>query len=193
MQTFECKNGRTILLGEYGCYRSHLEALVTFYHAGEPEGIIVEDDIELSADLLVRAGVAIEALTGTDVIKLFNHRIVGFKRAATSSTGDEIGRAMHGPQGSAACYMFTHSGAGKLTEGLRIVGYSWDVALERGWASGARIYTTRRDVASTIRDDTTIATRSAYRSSKFPWWKRLRTYGIRIVKTARRIVYACNG
>ena len=192
MQAFERNNGRTILPGEYGCYRSHLKALTAFHQTGEPVGIIVEDDIELCADLLVRTAAAVEALHEVDAIKLSNHRIVGFKRAATSRTGDEIGRAIHGPQGSAACYVVTHSGAERLIEGLKIMEYPWDVALERGWASGARIYTTRQNVASPTRDGTTIATQSAYRASKFPWWKRLKTYGIRIVETARRIAYAYN-
>lgn len=193
MRAFERNNGRTLLPGEYGCYRSHLKALAAFYQTGEPVGVIVEDDIELSADLLVRAGSVVEALPEADVIKLFNHRIVGFKRAAVSRTGDEIGRTMHGPQGSAACYVVTHLGAERLIEGLKIMEYPWDVALERGWASGVRIYTTRQDVASPTRDGTTIATQSAYRASKFPWWKRLRTYGIRIVEAARRIAYVHNG
>jgi glycosyl transferase family 25 len=100
---------------------------------------------------------------------------------------------MHGPQGSAACYVVTHSGARRLIEGLKIMEYPWDVALERGWAYDARIYTTRQNVVSPTREGTTIATQSAYRASKFPWWKRLRTYGIRIVETARRIAYARMG
>ncbi len=190
VQAFKRNNGRTILPGEYGCYRSHLKALRAFYQTGEPIGVVVEDDIEFSAELLTRAGAAFEALPEADAIKLSNHRIVGFKRAATSRMGDEIGRAIHGPQGSAACYAVTHLGAERLIEGLKIMEYPWDVALERGWASGARIYTTRQNVASPTRDGTTIATQSAYRASKFPWWKRLRTYGIRIVETARRIAYA---
>lgn len=190
---FAHNNGRTILPGEYGCYRSHLRALSVFLDTGDPAGVIVEDDIELSADLIVRASAAVEALPNADVIKLFNHRIVGFRRVTLSPTGDEIGRAAHGPQGSAACYIVTRKGAERLLTALKIMSYPWDIALERGWASGAQIYTTRRPVASPTRDSTTIATRSVYRASKFPWWKRLRTYGIRVIETAHRIAYACLG
>lgn len=192
-QAFQRNNGRTILPGEYGCYRSHLKALSAFLETGEPAGVIVEDDIVLSADLLLRAAAAVEALPDADAIKLFNHRLVGFRSVATSKAGDEIGRASHGPQGSAACYVVTRAGAQKLLEALRTMDYPWDVALERGWACRTRIYTTRRDVAAPARDSTTIATRSAYRASKFPWWKRLKTYAIRIAETARRIAYARNG
>jgi glycosyl transferase family 25 len=193
IRAFERNNGRTILPGEYGCYRSHLKALSAFLETGDPEGVIVEDDIQLSADLLLRARAALEAVPSADAIKLFNHRIVGFKRVAISAVGDEIGRAMHGPQGSAACYVVTRAGAERLIKGLKTMEYPWDVALERGWASGIRIYTTRKDAVASTQDSTTIATRSAYRASKFPWWRRLRTYAIRIVETARRILYARNG
>jgi glycosyl transferase family 25 len=187
---FARNNGRTILPGEYGCYRSHLKALSAFLETGEPAAVIVEDDIELTADLVSRAEAAVNALPDADAIKLFNHRIVGFRPSASSSAGDEIGRTTHGPQGSAACYAVTRAGAARLIDGLKVMQYPWDIALERGWAFGGRIYTTRRDVAAPKRDSTTIATRSAYRAAKFPWWRRLRTHGIRIIETMRRIAYA---
>lgn len=187
---FARNNGRTILPGEYGCYRSHLKALSVFLESGDAAGVIIEDDVELPADLIDRASAAVEALPDVDAIKLFNHRIVGFRRVAVSRAGDEIGRAAHGPQGSTACYIVTRKGAEKLLKGLKIMSYPWDIALERGWASGTRIYTTRQPVAAPTRDSTTIATRAVYRASKFPWWKRLRTYGIRAIEAVHRIVYA---
>lgn len=54
-QAFQRNNGRTILPGEYGCYRSHLAALSTFLETGESVAVIVEDDIVLFTDLLLRA------------------------------------------------------------------------------------------------------------------------------------------
>ena len=190
---FERNNGRTILPGEYGCYRSHLSALSLFLESGETAGVIVEDDIELSADLLNRAEAALEALPEAHAIKLFNHRLFGFKRVTTSGDGDEIGRAAHGPQGSTACYVVTRAGAEKLIDGLKIMEYPWDVALERGWATSTKIYSTRANVAAPARNSTTIGTRASYRATKFPWWKRLRTYGIRIVEAIQRVIYARNG
>jgi len=192
VRAFKRNNGRTILPGEYGCYRSHLRALSVFLETGEPAGVIVEDDIELSSDLLLRAGLAVEALPEAHAIKLFNHRLVGFKRITTSSFGDEIGRAIHGPQGSAACYVVTRAGAERLVNRLKIMEYPWDIALERGWATSTRIYTTRSDVAVPARNSTTIATRAAYKATKFPWWKRLTTYGIRMLEAIRRVAYARN-
>lgn len=189
MPAFECNNGRTMLSGEYGCYRSHLKALSVFLESNEPFGVIVEDDLELAADLLVRARAAIEAVPDADIVKLFNHRVVGFRRVATSVAGDEIGRAAHGPLGSSACYIVTRRGAERLIQGIRIMEYPLDIAIERGWANGAQIYTTRWDVARPRREGSTIGTRDVYRTVKFPWWKRFRTYGTRIVEATRRLGY----
>jgi glycosyl transferase family 25 len=189
-RSFRRNNGRTILPGEYGCYRSHLKALSTFLEDGQHLGIVVEDDIELSSDLVIRTQAAFEALPEADVIKLCNHRIVWFKVFATSSFGDEVGRAGHGPQGSAACYAVTRAGACKLTRDLQRMTYPWDVALERGWAMKAKIYATRVNVAAPGRYGTTIASRSVYRGTKFKWWKRLRAYAVRTVESARRLCYS---
>jgi glycosyl transferase family 25 len=192
-RAFRRKNGRTLLAGEYGCYRSHLKALSAFLATGDAVGIIVEDDLILTEDLCRRTAAAFQACRGADVIKLFNHRVVWFRHYCTSSLGDEIGRAAHGPQGSAACYAVSRAGAEKLVEKLRRMAYPWDVALERGWDTGIEIYTMRTDVARTTEEDTTIASRETYRATKFAWWKRLNTYGLRFIDDAKRLGYALRG
>ncbi len=189
-RAFERNNGRFVLPGEYGCYRSHLKVLSTFLETGEAACIVVEDDIILSADLVSRAEAALAAVPEADVIKLFNHRTVGFRPVAVSALGDEIGRATHGPQGSAACYAVTRAGAQRLLKTIVVMRFPWDIELERGWASGACIYTTRANVTAVREGGSNIGTRSVYKASKFVWWKRLPTYAIRIAETMRRINYA---
>jgi glycosyl transferase family 25 len=192
-RTFSRNNGRTILPGEYGCYRSHLKALSTFLEVNQPIGIIAEDDIAFSGDLGSRVSAAFDALPDAEVIKLCNHRIVWFKQSARTALGDEVGRAAWGPQGSAACYAVTRAGAAKLIDRLARMDHPWDIALERGWATGIETYTTKRDLVERARHPTTIATRSAYKETKFPWWKRFGTLNHRIAESARRISYALRG
>lgn len=187
---FRRNNGRTILPGEYGCYRSHLAALRRFVDSNEPVGIIVEDDIELRAELPERVAAAFAAVPKMGVIKLYNHRVVGFRLFGTSTFGDEIGRTAHGPAGSAACYAVTHQAATRLLVALARMEYPWDIALERGWATNLSICTFRSNLTVARREDTTIASRSVYKSAKFPWWKRWRTYLHRIGETVRRARYA---
>ncbi|WP_246659207.1 glycosyltransferase family 25 protein [Rhizobium sp. FY34] len=190
---FQRRNGRLVLPGEYGCYKSHLKALAAFIASGDPAAVIVEDDVRLTTDLAERIQALMTARPEAELIKLYNHRIVWFRHFATSSHGDEIGRAAHGPQGSAACYLVTRSGALKLLKSLKVMHYPWDVALERAWVTGARTYATREPVVQSTHARTTIATGSAYRASKFRWWKRMSTYAMRTIESARRIFYALIG
>lgn len=190
---FEFKNGRTMLPGEYGCYRSHLKALTQFLASGDDLAVIVEDDIVLPVDLLDRVRAAVAAVPDADVIKFFNHRVVAFRKIATSSLGDEIGRAAHGPWGSAACYAVARQGAYRLVTGLRVMEFPFDIALERGWASGVRLYATRQNVAEIKERPSTIASRSVYRSTKFPWWRRFGTLATRSMETIKRVNYALKG
>lgn len=187
---FRRNTGRLMLAGEYGCYRSHIRALQTFLDTGAEVGLILEDDVELEADLSDRAMAAFNALPDADVIKFFNHRVVGFKKSATSVLGDEFGRAIHGPLGSSACYGVSRRGAMLLIKHLTVMRYPWDAALERGWDHGGNVYTSRRNVATIAQGGTTIATRDIYRSVKFPSWKRLGTYLRRLRDDVVRLRYA---
>jgi glycosyl transferase family 25 len=187
---FRRNTGRLMLAGEYGCYRSHIKALNAFLTTTNDIALIIEDDVELSADFKDRVQAAFDAVPDADVIKFFNHRVVGFRKTNTSSRGDEIGRAIHGPLGSSACYAVSRRGATLLIEHLTVMRYPWDAALERGWDHGGLVYTTRKNVANIARGGTTIATRDIYRSVKFPKWKRLGTYIRRLRDDFIRLAYA---
>ncbi|QPC94115.1 O-antigen ligase family protein [Mesorhizobium sp. INR15] len=139
-------SGRYILPGEYACYRSHIQALETFLASGGAHGIIVEDDVLFRNDTARRIQAIIAAVPDFDVIKLTNHRISLFLRAVETKEGDEIGRALHGPQGSAAAYLVTREGAQGLLSALAVMKMPWDVALERFWDTGLKVYSTRQGV-----------------------------------------------
>lgn len=188
--SFKRNTGRWMLPGEYGCYRSHIKALSAFAASGLPSAIIIEDDIRLVEDLPKRAAAALAAVPQADVIKFFNHRMVGFRRYATSECGDDVGRAFHGPMGSAACYLVTRAGALKLLERMNVMEYPLDIALERGWATGTEVFTVGRDVVRSKRPPSTIASRAVYRTKKFAWWKRIPTHLIRARDYLDRLCYA---
>lgn len=191
--SFRRNNGWTMLPGEYGCYRSHLEALATFLESGEHLSIIVEDDIQLTSDLVARVEAAFIPLPDADAIKMFNHRVIWFKRAVRTSLGGEIGRAAHGPLGSSACYAVTCAGAAKLSAALAQMDYPCDIALEKGWASEASIYTFQVNVTTLRRQNSTIGDRAVYKGTKFAWWRKLGTYARRAAEFYRRICYVLLG
>jgi len=185
-------HGRNVLDGEYGCYRSHIIALSTVVQQNLPIAIIAEDDIVFTRNLGMRVGSLMHAQPGIDVLKLVNHRVSGFISHGRSALGDEFGRCVHGPQGSAACYAVTRKGAADLLSALSVMWLPYDIALERGYSTGVSTYTTREPlvVLEGHRSPTTIATRDQYRAAKLPKIMQITTACFRGWDYLRRTRYA---
>lgn len=167
--------GRDILPGEYACYRSHIQALETFLADGSAYGLVVEDDVLFSEDTARRIEAIIAAVPDFDVIKLTNHRMSLFLRAVETTEGDEIGRALHGPQGSAAAYLITREGAQGLLSALAVMKMPWDVAFERFWDTGLRIYSVARNVlgfATSSAISGIVGPSGSYKFARRPWTSR---------------------
>lgn len=199
---FSRGNGRAIMAGEYGCYRSHLNALDHVVKAELPFAIITEDDIVVSSSLPARAEAIAAALDrhkggarGFDLVKLVNHRAHGFVRTTISEHGDEIGRTLWGPQGSAAAYLVSFEGARRLREALAIMRFPFDLALERAWATGISAYTLKDNLLafSDHRSRSTIAEHRLYQTVKRPFWARGGAALTRAYDTLARILYALRG
>lgn len=187
------QNGRLMLAGEYGCYRSHLKALSTFLESDNDAAIIIEDDVEVPPKLIERAQAILDAVPDAELVKLLNHRSRWFLSRATSRLGDQVGRCLHGPQGSAACYLVTRKGAEKLLQSIRVMSYPLDIALERGWHNGVNVFTVKDNIARlspTTSKMTEIGTRADYRERKFKGPRRVITHLMRAIEYMRRIRYA---
>ncbi|TPK69241.1 glycosyl transferase family 2 [Mesorhizobium sp. B2-4-19] len=183
-------SGRDILPGEYACYRSHIQALETFLAGGGSHGLIVEDDVFFSENTIRRIEAIIAAVPDFDVIKLTNHRMSFFMRAVATTQGDEIGRALHGPQGSAAAYLVTREGARGLLSALAVMKMPWDVALERFWDTGLKVYSVRQNVLGFARNSaiSDIAGPSgSYKSARLRGPSRLSAGALRAIDELRRL------
>lgn len=189
---FLLRNGRNYLPGEHGCYRSHVKALTEFLDSSNDAAIIMEDDVELQADLIERAEAVLAAVPKAELVKLLNHRSKGFMQKATTKFGDAIGRCIHGPQGSAACYLVTRSGASKLLRTMTIMVYPFDVALERGWSTEVNTFTVKNNLIELGPNshETAIATKRDYRRQKFKGIRRSVTHLLRAADYARRVQYS---
>ncbi|SCB09592.1 glycosyl transferase, family 25 [Rhizobium miluonense] len=185
-------NGRQLLPGEYGCYRSHLLALEQFVATGDKMAIIMEDDVDLNERLIPRAIAAMESVSGARLVKLVNHRLVGFKPVGETTEKDVVGRCMHGPQGSAACYIVNRKAAMNLLVTLKPLLLPYDVALERGWSTGVETFTTQENLVefSPHRADTTIGKRVHYRAVKRHFLLRVTAHWFRTCDQLRRWRYA---
>lgn len=141
-RAFRLLHGRLILPGEYGCYRSHLEALDTVIRSGDDIALICEDDVTLGRHIVEKVRSIVAERPDLDMLKLTNHRVKGFVRHGGRGE-TEFGRCIHGPQASAACYAVTREGALRLRAELGTMRLPYDVAFERGWAMKATIFTMR--------------------------------------------------
>ncbi|NLR98580.1 glycosyltransferase family 25 protein [Rhizobium sp. P38BS-XIX] len=191
-KSFIYHNGRKLLAGEYGCYRSHLLALEQFVASEDEMAIIMEDDVELNERLIARATAAMKSVDGARLVKLVNHRLVGFKPICETIENDIIGRCMHGPQGSAACYVVNRKAAKKLLVTLKPMLLPYDVALERGWSTGVETFATFENILafSPHRADTTIGKRVHYRAVKRHFLLRMTAHWFRTCDQLRRWRYA---
>jgi glycosyl transferase, family 25 len=189
---FVLGNGRPMLPQEYGCYLAHVKALNAFLESRAECAVIMEDDVNLSADLVARAFSAHKAAPFAEVLKLLNHRVVWFRPIARSVDGDVIGKCLFGPQGSAACYLVTRAGAQKLVDALKVITCPFDIALERGWATGVQVFTVKDDlIALSVRSkESQIADRARYRSIKLRGIRKIPTHIWRMVELLRRVRYA---
>ncbi|MBL8581324.1 MAG: glycosyltransferase family 25 protein [Rhizobiaceae bacterium] len=184
-------HGREMLPGEYGCYRSHLRALEIVAASPEPLAIIAEDDVTLPADLPDRVAAVFSDAPEIGLLKLVNHRTTAFRATGRSSEGDEYGRCLHGPQGSAAAYALTRASAARLREALGTMWLPWDIALERGWATGVATFTTREPLVSfpNRHGPSLIADSARYARTKPSPLQRMPTLAFRAVDYLRRIQY----
>ncbi len=187
---FQAINGREMLPGEYGCYRSHLKALESFLSDGSPYGVILEDDVVFTETTSARIHDIIKSLPDLGAVKLVNHRSSLFINLLETESGDRIGRAVHGPQGSAAAYLVSREGAQKLLSALSTMELPWDMALERFWQHEAQLFSSDENVLafSSHSTQSNISNQSGnYDEAKYPWYMRLRTSMFRSLDYAARI------
>ncbi|MFD1745594.1 glycosyltransferase family 25 protein [Rhizobium helianthi] len=185
------RNGRPLMPGEYGCYKSHLKAFERLIESGKPAALVIEDDISLSHDLLERAKSVAMTVPKECVVKLVNHRTQGFRPLFTTAKGDAVGFARLGPQGSAACYLLTAEAARHLVQRLKVQSLPFDMALERSWDHGIPVLTMRHSLVDfgALRFDTFIASRADYRSHKLKGLAKLPTHIFRLREMVKRALH----
>lgn len=185
---FGARHGRTILPGEYGCWRSHLRALEALEASGAPFGIILEDDVALSAEGLAGAQALADSGFPFDAVKLMSNRVKGFL-PKFSAAGHDAGLTLHGPQGAASAYLVSHEGAGRLRKRLAAMTLPYDVALERWWDGGGPVYVVRKNLFGfgALSAQSSIGESPLYRATKFPKWRRIPAYAFRARDVLRRV------
>ncbi|MFK4824155.1 glycosyltransferase family 25 protein [Paenochrobactrum sp. BZR 588] len=189
--SFRRLHGKTPLPGEIGCYFSHLKALQIIADGDDNCAVIIEDDV-LFANDFNEVIEELQDIQGWDVIKLINNRVKFFQSKYVTIGGVDVGCCMHGPLGCAGGYMVTRDGAKKLLNTISKMELPYDVALERGWSGGYRVYIVKDAVIQLANElgSTILEGGASYKRVRFPAWKRLGALKFRTTDYIRRMIYA---
>ena len=186
---FKLWHGRTPMGSEYGCYMSHIHALDRVVSEGWPYAVVLEDDADFLPDFVPRLEALTRLASAPGIVKLYNHRTRGFVTKERSDAGDLVGRCIHGPLGSAMGYLVSGPAARRLREALLPIFLPYDIALERGWAHGVPVMTTKEPLLRPAKSSSTISP-AGYRKTKFPFYMRIPTALFRGQDYLRRAAYA---
>lgn len=129
----------TLRPGEVGCYASHLVAAQRIVAAGLAHALVLEDDLDLPADLGPLLGAALAALpAGWDILRLSNPPKAPYRGLAALPGGRELALYSRVPNNTGA-QLLSLSGARKLLRpGLRTLPI--DEHLRRPWDLGLETY-----------------------------------------------------
>ena len=182
------KHGKEPVLGELGCYLSHVEVMRRFVAGGAPYALVLEDDVQLR-DSLPAVLQGLVAQPGRwDMVKLSGVHSGTPVPYLEVAPGHRLAVMLSRCTGSSA-YLMNRRAAEAYLRGLLPMQLPYDHVFDQGWRFGLKVrmvtpWACGHDdqVASTI-----VAPPGGGR--KFHWTKRLPTYAYRLRNEARRVGY----
>jgi glycosyl transferase, family 25 len=182
------KHGMTPVLGELGCYLSHVQAMHNFLASPAAFALILEDDVLLH-DSLPAVLRGLMARPGAwDVAKLSAVHSGTPVRYAQVAPGHHLAVMLSRCTGSSAYLLNRHAAAVYARE-LLPMSLPYDHVFDQGWRFGLKF---RLVTPTPCGHDETIATTIVAPPGvrrKFHWTRRLSTYAYRLGNEWRRLVY----
>lgn len=181
-------HGKAPVLGELGCYLSHVEVMQRFLAGGAEFALVLEDDV-LVRDTLpaVLQGLAAHAARW-DMVKLSAVHSGTPVPLLELAPGHRLAVMMSRCTGSSA-YVVNRRAARAYLEGLLPMQLPYDHVFDQGWRFGLKV----RLVTPTpcVHDETVATTIAAPPTAarKFHWTQRGPTYAYRLGNESRRLAY----
>jgi glycosyl transferase family 25 len=185
------KHGMSPVLGELGCYLSHVEAMRLFLATGAASALILEDDVLLK-DSLPAVLQGLLANPGRwDMVKLSAVHSGTPVKVLKMSPGHDLAVMLSKCTGASAYLVNRRAAKAYLREpdGLLPMQLPYDHVFDQGWRFGLKVRLVTptpcghdSEIASTI-----VAPPGG--SRKFKWTQRLPTYAYRLRNEAQRLVY----
>ncbi len=182
------KHGMTPVLGELGCYLSHVQAIDLFLASGAEFGLVLEDDVLLQDSLPAVLQGLMSHAHRWDVAKLSAVHSGTPVPVLELVPGHQLAVMLSRCTGSSA-YLLNRRAATAYAAGLLPMSLPYDHVFDQGWRFGIkfRLVTPTpcghdEQIASTI-----VAPPGA--SRKFHWVRRFPTYAYRLGNEWRRLLY----
>jgi glycosyl transferase, family 25 len=182
------KHGMTPVLGELGCYLSHVQAMHLFLASQAQFALVLEDDVLLKDSLPAVLQGLLQNSPRWDVAKLSAVHSGTPMPYLQLAPGHALAVMLTRCTGSSA-YLMNRKAATAYAQGLLPMSLPYDHVFDQGWRFGLRYRLVTptpcghdAEIASTI-----VAPPGV--SRKFPWPQRLSTYAYRLGNESRRVVY----
>ena len=182
------KHGKTPLLGELGCYLSHVEVMRQFLASDAQHALVLEDDVLLHDSLpAVLQGLVAHA-DRWDMVKLSGVHSGTPIAVLPIAPGHELAVMLSRCTGSSA-YLLNRRAAQAYLQGLLPMSLPYDHVFDQGWRFGLKVrILTPRPCGHDDQIATSIVAASGA-NRKFHWTQRGSAYAYRLGNEWRRLRY----
>jgi glycosyl transferase family 25 len=182
------KHGKTPLLGELGCYLSHVEAMHRFLAGPADFALVLEDDVLLHPTLPAVMQALVACADRWDMVKLSAVHSGTPVPVLGLGSGHHLAVMLSRCTGSSA-YLMNRRAAAAYAQGLLPMSLPYDHVFDQGWRFGLKVrLATPTPCGHDDRIASTIAAPSGG-SRKFHWTRRLPAHAYRLGNECRRLWY----
>lgn len=185
---FQKNVGRDVLPGEIGCYQSHLAVWRNFLSGREDVLLVLEDDVVFGADFLFALEQALRVRRHWDFLKL--NKIRAQQPVRQASVGHFDLNAYLGTATGLGAYLINRETVQRLLPAMIPITRPIDHELDRIHVHDYRHFGLE-PFPSYVEDEnqSTITGESFSAVHKYPWYRRLPSYVLRLSNLASRISY----
>ena len=186
--SFARLHGMTPLLGELGCYLSHVAVMRRLLASQAAFALVLEDDVLLTERLPAALAGLMQHRERWDMVKLSAVHSGTPQRVLEVAPGQHLAVMLSRCTGSSA-YVINRQAAAAYINGLLPMRLPYDHVFDQGWRFGLKV----RLLSPTpcVHDEETASTIGVPTglSRKFRWYQRWPTYAYRLGNEWRRLTY----
>jgi glycosyl transferase family 25 len=185
---FERNVGRDLMLGEIGCYHSHLQSWNALLQSDCHTLLVLEDDVVFGDDFMEAIDQALQYRQSWDMLNL--NKIRAKQPVCQSRVGRYSLNAYMGPLTGMGAYLISRDTAARLLPAMLPIVLPIDLELDRVYRHRLRRLGLE-PFPSHVNDEnqSTITGQGFDEVKKYPWYRRLPTFKRRLRDLVRKQLY----